>query len=219
MAYIGQKPATTITVPTSQSFNGDGSTTAFTLNKGVTVGEELEVFVDNVQQQPGSTFSYTATGTTLTFDEAPPTGTDNVYVIYRGQSNVNTRLEHDANAALAATASTFGDAVTVANGLTVDDDGATVLTVDRATSNGDVIALQKMMAVGSIGVNGDRLFLPANKGFYVDESGSEIVPSNGSGTNTNNIMNLGNSASTFKDLTFPAGCMWAGPPVSSLRRL
>ena len=94
MAYIGQKPATTITVPTSQSFNGDGSTTAFTLNKGVTVGEELEVFVDNVQQQPGSTFSYTATGTTLTFDEAPPTGTDNVYVIYRGQSNINTRLEH-----------------------------------------------------------------------------------------------------------------------------
>ena len=97
MAYIGQKPATTITVPTSQSFNGDGSTTAFTLNKGVTVGEELEVFVDNVQQQPGSTFSYTATGTALTFDEAPPTGTDNVYVIYRGQSNINTRLEHSSD--------------------------------------------------------------------------------------------------------------------------
>ena len=37
--------------------------------------------------------SYTATGTTLTFDEAPPSGTGNVYVIYRGQAEVTTRLE------------------------------------------------------------------------------------------------------------------------------
>lgn len=124
MAYIGQKPATTITTPTSQSFNGNGSTTAFTLNKGVTVGEELEVFVDNVQQQPGSTFSYTATGTTLTFDEAPPSGTDNVYVIYRGQSNINTRLEHSSDTALSATTGTFSGAITT--------NGATVATTGKA---------------------------------------------------------------------------------------
>ena len=29
--------------------------------------------------------SPTASGTTLTFDEAPPSGTNNVYVIYRGK--------------------------------------------------------------------------------------------------------------------------------------
>lgn len=93
MAYLGKKPSTTLTMPTSQYFNGDGSTTAFTLNKGVTVGEELEVFVDNVQQEPGSGKSYTASGTTLTFDAAPPTGTDNVYVVYRGLSELNARME------------------------------------------------------------------------------------------------------------------------------
>ena len=93
MAYIGAQPNKQLTKTTSQSFNGTGSATAFTLNRAVNSSEELEVFVDNVQQQPGSGKSYTATGTTLTFDEAPPSGTGNVYVIYRGQAEVTTRLE------------------------------------------------------------------------------------------------------------------------------
>ena len=93
MAYIGAQPNKQLTKTTSQSFNGTGSATSFTLNRAVNTGEELEVFVDNVQQEPGSGKSYTATGTTLTFDEAPPSGTGNVYVIYRGQAEVTTRLE------------------------------------------------------------------------------------------------------------------------------
>ena len=93
MAYIGAQPNKQLTKPTRQSFNGTGSATAFTLNRAVNTGEELEVFVDNVQQEPGSGKSYTAIGTTLTFDEAPPLGTGNVYVIYRGQAEVTTRLE------------------------------------------------------------------------------------------------------------------------------
>ena len=93
MAYIGAQPNKQLTKTTSQSFNGTGSATAFTLNRAVNTGEELEVFVDNVQQEPGSGKSYTATGITLTFDEAPPSGTGNVYVIYRGQAEVTTRLE------------------------------------------------------------------------------------------------------------------------------
>ena len=98
MAYVGQKPATTLTMPTSQYFSGNGSTTAFTLNKGVTVSEELEVFVDNVQQEPGSGKSYTASGTALTFDAAPSSGTDNVYVVYRGLSQFNARMEDNTKA-------------------------------------------------------------------------------------------------------------------------
>lgn len=107
MAYLGTPPDNKLTLPTSQYFSGDGSTTAFTLNRGVTVGEELEVFVDNIQQEPGTGKSYTATGTTLTFDEAPPTGTNNIYVIYRGQAQINVRLEHDPNASLEASSITI----------------------------------------------------------------------------------------------------------------
>ena len=107
MAYLGAQPNKTLTKTTSQSFNGTGSATTFTLNRAVNTEEELEVFVENVQQEPGSGKSYTASGTTLTFDEAPPSGTGNIYVIYRGQAEVTTRLEHDANQALSATTGTF----------------------------------------------------------------------------------------------------------------
>ena len=112
MAYIGAQPNKQLTKTTSQSFNGTGSATAFTLNRTVNTGEELEVFVDNVQQEPGSGKSYTATGTTLTFDEAPPLGTGNVYVIYRGQAEVTTRLE--APDLSITTAKLAADAVTTA---------------------------------------------------------------------------------------------------------
>ena len=114
MAYIGNAPNTAIVnQTTSQSFNGTGSATAFTLNRSVNVSEDLEVFVNNVQQEPGSGKSYTASGTTLTFDEAPPSGTGNVYVIYRGEATINPRLEHDANSALAATTGTFTGDITL----------------------------------------------------------------------------------------------------------
>ena len=115
MAYLGAQPNKTLTKTTSQSFNGTGSATTFTLNRAVNTEEELEVFVENVQQEPGSGKSYTASGTTLTFDEAPSSGTGNVYVIYRGQAEVTTRLEHDANQALSASSVTIGgnDAATL----------------------------------------------------------------------------------------------------------
>jgi hypothetical protein len=120
MAYLGAQPNKTLTKTTSQSFNGTGSATTFTLNRAVNTEEELEVFVENVQQEPGSGKSYTASGTTLTFDEAPPSGTGNIYVIYRGQAEVTTRLEHDANAALSATTGTFSGAVTLSGGVSGD---------------------------------------------------------------------------------------------------
>lgn len=93
MAYLGPPPSQKLATPTSQYFSGNGSATAFTLNRPVNVAEDLNVFVNNVAQQPGSGKSYTATGTTLTFDAAPDSGTNNVYVVYRGLSEGTLRLE------------------------------------------------------------------------------------------------------------------------------
>ena len=57
MAYIGQEPVNTFSqVPTKYSFTGDGSTTTFDLSNAVVSSGEnaLEVFVNNVRQEPGS---------------------------------------------------------------------------------------------------------------------------------------------------------------------
>ena len=112
MAYLGPPPSQKLATPTSQYFSGNGSATAFTLNRPVNVAEDLNVFVNNVAQQPGSGKSYTATGTTLTFDAAPDAGTNNVYVVYRGLAEPTTRLEHPSGQPLAATTGTFSGAVT-----------------------------------------------------------------------------------------------------------
>ena len=62
MAYIGQQPFQEFaSIPTKDSFTGDGSTTTFDLANDVVRGGEnaLEVFVNNVRQEPGSGKAFT----------------------------------------------------------------------------------------------------------------------------------------------------------------
>ena len=65
-------------------FSGDGSTTAFTLDVAPGNVLDIEVFVGNVRQDPNS--AYTLSGTTLTFTGAPPSGTNNIYVVHQAKS-------------------------------------------------------------------------------------------------------------------------------------
>ena len=73
----------------NDSFNGDGSTTAFTLSQTVSATTDIEVLVDNVQQSPYDG-SYSVSGTTLTFSGTPSAGTNNVYVIYNASKHITT---------------------------------------------------------------------------------------------------------------------------------
>jgi hypothetical protein len=85
MAYIGNQPALQYITFAKQTFTANGSTVAFTLDNSVANENELEVFVNNVRQEPGSGKAYTASGTTLTMSEAPNTG-DDFYCIYQGKA-------------------------------------------------------------------------------------------------------------------------------------
>ena len=73
----------------NDSFNGNGSTTAFTLSQTVSGTTDIEVLVDNVQQSPYDS-SYSVSGTTLTFSAAPASGTNNIYVIYNASKHIST---------------------------------------------------------------------------------------------------------------------------------
>ena len=68
--------------PATQEFNGDGSTTTFTLNQTVTQ-EDIIVSVDGVVQESVDAFTV-PDGTTLTFTAAPSSGTGNIFVVYLG---------------------------------------------------------------------------------------------------------------------------------------
>ena len=81
MSYIGSTPTTQSFTSKTETFSGDGSTLNFTLSRSTYATTDLEVVVNAVIQDPNS--SYTVSGTTLTFSEAPSSGSGNIIVTYR----------------------------------------------------------------------------------------------------------------------------------------
>ena len=86
MAYVGTPIDTQNQFQSLQGkrFSGDASTTAFTLDVAPSSTLDIEVFVENVRQDPNS--AYSLSGTTLTFAAAPPSGTNNIYVVHQAKA-------------------------------------------------------------------------------------------------------------------------------------
>ena len=96
IVYLGNEILTATSASSEthiDEFNGDGSTTAFTMTRTPSANSAANyvVFVDNVYQRYGSSYSYTATGAVITFTSAPPAGTNNIQVIQlNGVNTLNT---------------------------------------------------------------------------------------------------------------------------------
>ena len=118
MAYVGTPIDTTNQFQSLQGkrFSGDGSTTAFTLDVAPSSTLDIEVFVENVRQDPNS--AYTLSGTTLTFTGAPASGTNNIYVVHQAKA-VGT-IDPPATESVAKTFT--GNATFTANVSMLDDD-------------------------------------------------------------------------------------------------
>jgi hypothetical protein len=79
MSYLGSTPTTQNFIAGTDSFNGTGSATNFTLSRFVNSVNDVQVVVNNVVQYPPN---YSVSGNTLTISPAPSAGTNNVYVRY-----------------------------------------------------------------------------------------------------------------------------------------
>ena len=96
IVFLGRSTTSMVSAlasPHIDEFNGNGSTTAFTLTQvpSASSAANFIVFVDNVYQRYGSSYAYTVDGATLTFTSAPPSGTNNIQVIQLSQANtINT---------------------------------------------------------------------------------------------------------------------------------
>ena len=132
MAYLGNESINRSLGTSKDSFSGDGSTTAFSMSKSVLLVTDIEVFVDNVQQEP--TTAYTVSATTLTFTEAPANGTNNVYVIHRIGNNDSMTIQSGISATLSD--ATISGTLTVSSGtLTVSGSGSKVNFSNLPTSD------------------------------------------------------------------------------------
>ena len=129
----------------SQTFTGDNSTTAFTLNNDPGTAQALLVMVENVIQEPIE--NYTTSGTTLTFAGVPALNA-RIYVRYLGLPLNNTTPPNDSvtNAKLNLTYTSnqyTGDntttAYTIASGHTINSvlvvlDGSILPPADYSVS-------------------------------------------------------------------------------------
>jgi hypothetical protein len=144
MAYIGAVAPgydpTRASVPQldAERFNGNASTTAFTLTRQVVSPTDINVIVENVLQEP--TVAYSVDGYTLNFTEAPPTGTNNIYVIYRGSAVSNYAFVPDGSITFAKLANNIKQ-FTVDN-FTANGTGSTVaLTEAPASANSLIVSV------------------------------------------------------------------------------
>lgn len=82
MGYVGNQTTTAFTSMTKQDITGNGGPN-YTLSHAVANANEIEVFVNNVRQEP--TVAYSASGTTLTMT-GNVASSDDFYVVYQGKA-------------------------------------------------------------------------------------------------------------------------------------
>ena len=201
MAYIGSNAPTGFSTSAKDTFSGDNSTTSFTMGQSVGDPNQIEVFVDNVRQEPTS--AYTVNGTTLTFTGTPATGSNNIYVIHKQGVIGNGLLptsgrDSDRVGSLTVTgASTLTGNITAGGTLS----GVTTLTTSStATIGGDTSitgnlrsdtsadGIQIDATDGSASNAGDLILLDGTDGSATN-AGSSLLYEDGTGDPANYFNN------------------------------
>ena len=182
MAYIGNSPALKYASFEVQHFT-TSATTSYVLSYSVANENEIALFVNNVRQQPGGSYAYTAAGTTLTLSAATTTS-DTMYAVFIGKavqtvippagSVTNTILaDMAANTVKVRDANSLGDpsdkALATTEILIGDGTGftAAALSGDATMTNAGVVAIADDAvtpdkSLGLSNINAEPFFINAN---------------------------------------------------------
>jgi len=185
LAYIGVQPADAYTSFAVQHFT-TSATDTFTLDYPVANENEIALFINNVRQEPGSGYAYTANGTNLTLSSAI-TGSDSMYAVFIGKAvQTITPSSGSLTASMISTGSSFDFPVQIYFGEETLTDGATI----------DWNLQTQQVAKVTLGGN-RTLNAPTNQnagGFY-----SLLIVQDGGGSRTLNF----NSAYKFTGASAP----------------
>ena len=188
MTYVGTPLDTRNTFQSlvGKRFNGDGSTTDFTLDVAPGNVLDIEVFVGNVRQDPNS--AYTLSGTTLSFTGAPPSGTNNIYVVHQAKS-VGT---------IDVPSSFLSDAQTFSGGLT--SSGTTTISGALTASAGVTLSgTTPTLRIGDAGAEDTKIVFDGNaQDYYIalDDSADDLILGKGSTVGTTPIITMADDADT-----------------------
>src|SRR6056300_1076245 len=191
MAYIGKDPRLSFTgIARYQAFTGDGSTTTFDLTYATLAGgqNDLQVFVNNVRQEPGASKSYTLglDGSNevkrITFNVAPEASAE-IYVIAPGRetallqpgsNSVTTAMLQDGSVDGAKINSTF-------------DISAKTVTLPSTSVTNDMLAgsiANAKLSNSSFTLNGTSINLGDTAEISAGTSWQSVVTADGSTTTT-----------------------------------
>ena len=199
MAYVGTPLDTSNAFQSLAGirFNVDASTTDFTLDSSPNSTLDIEVFVENVKQDPNS--AYTVSGTTLAFTAAPPSGTNNIYVVHQAKA-VGT-----IDPAVGSTLDLNGAAE-----LILDADADTAISADAADDqidikiggNDDFKLTAKTLTIGGGAAADTAIVFDGNaQDYYIglDDSGDEFQIGKGSTLAAGREFSIGASGPVFNE--------------------
>jgi len=148
MPYIGNQPTSVAFL--TDSFSGNGSTTAFTMSVAPANTASVLVAISGVLQDPST---YSVSGTTLTFSAAPPSGTANISARYLGipASGVTTTA-YRTKTEFTATAgqTTFTPPSYTVGFIDVFRNGVLLGSADYTASNGTTVVLTTGATAGDL---------------------------------------------------------------------
>ena len=183
MPYLGNAPSAAFQSVAYQDLTG-GTGTSFTLSHAVSSAQEIEVFVNNVRQQP--TVAYSAVGTALTM-----TGTiaasDDFYVVFQGKAVGS--VSHPTTSPLAATTGNFTGNVTSSGTVTATSfsgDGSALTGVSAGKvlqiAYGELTTKVSITSGSFVDIGLSASITPASASNYliVIPSISAGIPNNGS---------------------------------------
>ena len=221
MPFIGTPLDTRNTFQSLQGkrFNGDGSTTAFTLDVAPSSTLDIEVFVGNVRQDPNS--AYTLSGTTLTFTGAPPSGTNNIYVVHQAKSvgtinaPANSITSDQLNTAFLTGATDIGAGIADADLFLVDDGASgtlrkvaasrlsTYISPSTATDSFTINGSTPTLTIGDAGAEDTKIVFDGNaQDFHIglDDSADSLTIGLGSTLGTTSHMVIDATGAVTKPL-------------------
>ena len=166
MGYVGNKADSNYSSIDKQIITGNGGT-GYTLSHSVANANEIEVFVNNVRQDPG--VAYTVNNAALTMTGAVA-NTDSFYVVFIGKA-VQTKVPPDGSVsaaklasgiAISASTGTFSGGITATAGtfngtggqVTTDNSGhiTSKQSLDVATAGGRFIGKSNRGELGQIAI-------------------------------------------------------------------
>ncbi len=204
MPFIGTPLDTRNTFQSLQGkrFNGDGSTTDFTLDVAPSSTLDIEVFVGNVRQDPNS--AYTLSGTTLSFTGAPPSGTNNIYVVHQAKSVGTIDVPDDIiSGKTLVTLDNDNDHVLIEDATDGELKKALIPSASSATDSFSVTGTTPTLTVGDGGAEDTKIIFDGNALYFhigLDDSTDLLTICKGSTLGTTAHMTFDTNGHVLKPL-------------------